>query len=92
MEPNIGKVNSFIRTMIGFTVLSYATARMSKKPWKQSYVFLALLGAMKVAEGLMHYCPMVALWQRRNNWMDDAMFWENETSNDLYNSSVKSGE
>ena len=86
MRPNIGRTNSFIRTMIGFSILSFATARMVKKPWKQSYVLLAVVGAMKVAEGLMNYCPLVALWEKRNSWMDDALRWKKEPSNDFYHS------
>ncbi|PPA68981.1 YgaP family membrane protein [Jeotgalibacillus proteolyticus] len=92
MHSNISGVNSFVRMIIGLTVLSFATGRMSRKPWKQSYILLAALGAMKVAEGLMHYCPLVALWERRGSWMDDALNWENETSNYLHSSEVGSGE
>ncbi|KIL47007.1 YgaP family membrane protein [Jeotgalibacillus campisalis] len=92
MRSNIGRTNSYIRTIAGFTILSIATARMAKKPWKKSFFLLAVLGAMKVAEGLMQFCPLVALWDKRNNWMDDALNWESETSNYLHHSEVGSGE
>lgn len=78
MQPNIGSTNSFIRTVIGFSLLSIAIDRMIRKPWNQPYALLAFLGAMKVAEGLLHFCPIVALWDRKDRWMDDALRWENE--------------
>ncbi|KIL48161.1 YgaP family membrane protein [Jeotgalibacillus soli] len=92
MNQNIGSINSFIRMIVGFSLLSFATARMARKPWKQSYLMLAMLGAMKVAEGFLHYCPIVALWERKNNWMDDAFNWDEEKINDaLKNTNFEAG-
>ncbi|AEV17683.1 DUF2892 domain-containing protein [Geobacillus sp. G4] len=65
---NIGIVNAFIRITVGLTVIAWATARLARRPWCTSYLWAALLGAMKVGEGITRFCPMTALFdnmQRR---------------------------
>lgn len=62
--PNIGIVNALIRITIGFTLLSWTTAKMVKRPWRDSYLFIAILAAMKIAEGVVRYCPLTALCKK----------------------------
>ncbi|WP_025948711.1 YgaP family membrane protein [Geobacillus thermocatenulatus] len=65
---NIGIVNAFIRITVGLTLIAWATARLARRPWCTSYLWAALLGAMKVGEGITRFCPMTALFdnmQRR---------------------------
>ncbi|MBS4191829.1 DUF2892 domain-containing protein [Bacillus sp. FJAT-49705] len=62
-KPNIGIVNALIRITIGLTILSCSTARLVTRPWRQSNLLFAILGAMKVAEGIVRYCPVTALFQ-----------------------------
>lgn len=64
IKPNIGILNALIRITIGLTLLSWCTAKLVKKPWRESYLFVAICGAMKVAEGIVRYCPMTAFFQR----------------------------
>lgn len=64
VTPNIGIVNALIRMTIGFTLLAWTTAKMVKRPWQDSYLFVAILSAMKIAEGIVRYCPMTALFER----------------------------
>jgi hypothetical protein len=64
MKPNIGIVNALIRITFGATILAWTTAKMVKRPWRDSYIFLAMLGAMKVAEGITRFCPLTALFER----------------------------
>jgi predicted ATPase len=64
IKPNIGILNALIRITIGLTILSWSTAKLVKFPWRDSYLFMALCGAMKVAEGIVRYCPMTAFFQR----------------------------
>lgn len=71
IKPNIGLLNALIRITIGLTVLSAASAKFAKKPWRQSYLLLMMLGAMKVAEGIVKYCPLTALYQCREERMND---------------------
>lgn len=63
-EQNIGIVNALIRITCGFTVLAWTTAKLVKKPWRESYILLAALAAMKIAEGIVQYCPVTALFEK----------------------------
>lgn len=63
IKQNIGILNALIRITCGLTLLSWTTAKMAKKPWRESYLLLAVVGAMKVAEGIVHYCPVTAVVQ-----------------------------
>jgi hypothetical protein len=64
ISKNIGILNALIRITIGLTVLSWSTAKMVKFPWRDSYLFIAICGAMKVAEGIVRFCPATALFER----------------------------
>ncbi|MFE8697074.1 DUF2892 domain-containing protein [Cytobacillus sp. FJAT-53684] len=63
IKPNIGMINALIRITCGLTILAFSTAKFSKKPWCESYMLLAFLGAMKVAEGIVRFCPVTALFE-----------------------------
>ena len=63
IRTNIGILNALIRITIGLTVLSWSTAKLVKRPYYQSYIWVALCGAMKVAEGIVRYCPVTDLIQ-----------------------------
>jgi hypothetical protein len=63
VKPNINILNSLIRITIGLTILSWSTAKLVKRPWRDSYLIMAMLGAMKVAEGIVRYCPLTALFE-----------------------------
>lgn len=76
VKQNIGMVNAMIRITVGFTVLTWITAKLVKKPWRDSYLILAMLAAMKIAEGIVRFCPLTALFERSQE-MDN----EREDSN-----------
>jgi hypothetical protein len=57
-NKNVGIVNAYIRTAFGFTLLSWATAKMVKKPWCQSYLLVAIFAALNISEGIVRYCPI----------------------------------
>ncbi|MDM5153132.1 DUF2892 domain-containing protein [Bacillus sp. DX1.1] len=59
MKPNIGTINALIRITIGFVVLSCSTAKLVRKPWCTWFKVLLWLGAMKIAEGIVRFCPIV---------------------------------
>jgi hypothetical protein len=71
ITKNIGILNALIRITLGLTILSWSTAKMVKHPWKESYVFIALCGAMKVAEGIIRFCPVTALFREYKDDMKD---------------------
>lgn len=65
-KPNISLVDALIRITCGFTFLAWSTAKLSKKPHNQSYLLIALLAGMKIAEGIVRYCPIVALFDKKD--------------------------
>ena len=64
VRPNIGTINSLVRITIGLTILAWSTSKMVKRPWRDSNIFMAMMGAMKVAEGIVRYCPVTALYEK----------------------------
>ncbi|KIQ94094.1 hypothetical protein LH47_01827 [Anoxybacillus thermarum] len=64
MKQNIGVINAMIRITFGFTMLAWTTASLSRKPWRESYIWLIMLAAMKIAEGIVRFCPVMALFER----------------------------
>lgn len=64
VKPNIHLMNALIRITIGLTVVAWGTAKLVKRPWRDSYLLMILLGAMKVGEGIVRYCPVTALYQK----------------------------
>lgn len=63
MKPNIGIMNALCRITVGFTMISWATAKLVKRPWRDSYIIIAMLGGMKIGEGITRFCPLTALYQ-----------------------------
>ena len=63
IRPNISILNALIRITCGLTLLSWVTAKLVKQPWRESYLIVALLAAMKVGEGIVRYCPVTDLIQ-----------------------------
>jgi len=66
VKPNIGIINALIRITIGLTILSWCTAKQVRKPYHQSYLWVAICGAMKVAEGIVRFCPVTAYFEQCN--------------------------
>ncbi|WP_077210705.1 YgaP family membrane protein [Bacillus dakarensis] len=73
IKPNIGILNSLIRITCGLTMLAWSTAKMVKQPWRDSNLLIAILGAMKVGEGIVRYCPITALFEQ--------VFFQNGSNN-----------
>ncbi|WP_059104470.1 YgaP family membrane protein [Shouchella shacheensis] len=64
MKPNISRINALCRITCGLSLLVCAGARLSRHP-KCVLSHLGVMGgAMKTAEGIVRYCPMVALKQQ----------------------------
>ncbi|KEZ53407.1 YgaP family membrane protein [Metabacillus indicus] len=78
MKPNIGIVNGLVRITIGLFLLSWASAKYSKKPWKESALLVMLLGAMKVGEGILRFCPLTFMYQE---YKEEDLEFEDKTYN-----------
>jgi Protein of unknown function (DUF2892) len=63
MKQNISIMNALIRITFGLVVLSCSTAKLTRKPWCTWSKVLLWLGAMKVAEGIVRFCPIVEAWK-----------------------------
>lgn len=63
MKPNINMINALVRITFGLTILTWATARLSKRPYRESYLLAAIVGAMKVGEGITRFCPLTFLYE-----------------------------
>ncbi|WP_078550250.1 YgaP family membrane protein [Litchfieldia alkalitelluris] len=65
MKPNIGVLNALVRITCGFTMVAWATAKMVKRPWRDSYLIPAILGGMKIGEGITRFCPLTYLVEKQ---------------------------
>lgn len=69
-----------MRITCGFTFLTWAMAKMVKKPWKnQSYIIVVMLSAMKIGEGILRYCPVVDAMENGQSFMKNESKQENES-------------
>lgn len=71
MKQNIGTLNSLVRISCGLTMLAYATATMTRKPYSGIPVFIAMAGAMKVAEGIVRFCPLTYAFKKQIEEMEE---------------------
>ncbi|MGE7907146.1 YgaP-like transmembrane domain [Peribacillus sp. NPDC094092] len=80
-KQNISIINALMRITCGFTFLTWAMAKMVKKPWKnQSYIIVVMLSAMKIGEGILRYCPVVDAMENRQNLMTNEPKQEHESN------------
>lgn len=71
MKQNIGIINALIRLTAGFTILAWIISKMVRRPYRDSYILVAMLAAMKIGEGILKYCPITDLFERyQGNYMD----------------------
>ncbi len=62
MKKNVGTIDAIVRITCGLTGLAWATSRMVRRPYRSMPMIMASLSAMKVAEGITRYCPMLGLF------------------------------
>jgi hypothetical protein len=87
MKPNIGIINALIRLTAGFTILAWIISKMVRRPYRDSYILVALLAAMKIGEGILKYCPITDLFERYqgNRGHKDDFDFDSEFGNDHKN-------
>ncbi|WP_411954830.1 DUF2892 domain-containing protein [Alkalibacillus sp. S2W] len=66
-KQNIGTINALVRITLGLFFISYGTIKATKRPWHQRYYLLILAAAMKVAEGIVRYCPVTDMAKKQIN-------------------------
>lgn len=82
-NSNIGIINALIRITCGLTFLTWAAAKYSKKPWCNSYLVVIMLSAMKVAEGIVRYCPITDLIKNGQNQMNQSFQMNKNQQNQM---------
>jgi hypothetical protein len=63
MKPNLNNVEAIIRITLGLTGLAWITARWSQRRNSPLSMWIAMLFAKKVAEGITKFCPLKALYR-----------------------------
>ncbi|QWU43312.1 MULTISPECIES: DUF2892 domain-containing protein [Bacillus] len=58
MKQNIGTINALIRITLGLILFGCSTAKLVRKPWCTWSKVLLWIGAMKIAEGIVRFCPI----------------------------------
>ncbi|MFP7478333.1 DUF2892 domain-containing protein [Terribacillus saccharophilus] len=61
MKPNMGIIQAMIRITAGVSIVGYATAVLVTRPKKLMAHLALLAGAMKIAEGIVRYCPSMTI-------------------------------
>lgn len=67
MRKNIGTVDAYMRIACGLYGLVWSATRIAKRPKSICYCLIAISSAMKVAEGITRYCPMLAMLGKNTN-------------------------
>lgn len=63
MKPNIGIANAMVRITAGFSMLTFLTIRAVKRRDASIHPMWIVLSSMKIAEGIVKYCPMKAAYE-----------------------------
>lgn len=79
MKPNIGIINSMVRITAGLSMLTYLTIRGSRNHHSSVHPLLIALSALKVAEGIVRFCPLTAVYEdmayekdgKEESWQQD---------------------
>ncbi|OZI12417.1 hypothetical protein CEW92_06760 [Bacillaceae bacterium SAS-127] len=69
VTSNIGIINALIRITAGFTIFAWGTSKLINQPWRNSYLVMAMLGGMKIGEGILRFCPVTALFNKRQEML-----------------------
>ncbi len=65
MKPNIGRMDAYCRITLGLAMLACSTAKFVHRPMGTAPLIGALIGGMKVAEGVTRFCPLVCLAEQQ---------------------------
>ena len=62
MKKNVGTFDATMRITWGLTGLAWGISRMIRYPHRGMPLFITMLSAMKVAEGVTRWCPALELF------------------------------
>jgi hypothetical protein len=61
MKKNVGTIDALFRITIGLFGLAWGISKMTRSPRRLWPKLVAFQGAMKAAEGMIRFCPLLAL-------------------------------
>jgi hypothetical protein len=61
MKKNVGTIDSLFRITIGLFGLAWGISKMTRSPHRFWPKLVAFQSAMKAAEGIIRFCPLLAL-------------------------------
>lgn len=61
MQKNVGTIDALIRITFGLVGLAYCATAKRRFPW-----CMAIHSALKVAEGITRFCPILAIFGKEN--------------------------
>ncbi|MEC1179773.1 DUF2892 domain-containing protein [Metasolibacillus meyeri] len=61
LEENISERSAFMRLICGVSMTACGVGRIAHRPNCWTGHIMIAAGAMKIAEGIFHYCPMKAM-------------------------------
>lgn len=72
MKQNISVLNAIMRITCGLTAVAWATSRMARRPGRLVFLCVAMMGAMRVAEGILRYCPVTDVLKNNGGIMKES--------------------
>lgn len=63
MKKNVGTLDAIFRITIGLAGLAWSTGRFSRRTTGFMPLVVAFFSAMKVAEGVTRFCPLLGLFK-----------------------------
>lgn len=67
MQRNVGTVDALMRITVGLTGVAWGISRMVYEPKRSMPILVTMASAMKVAEGVTRFCPMLAMMNTKSN-------------------------
>ncbi|GAA0368806.1 YgaP family membrane protein [Bacillus horti] len=60
-KKNVSTTDALFRITMGLTGVAWGTAEMIRRPYGVTPLLVTMASAMKVAEGITRYCPVMAM-------------------------------
>ncbi|MGD9679151.1 MAG: DUF2892 domain-containing protein [Vulcanibacillus sp.] len=61
MKKNVGTLDAMLRISSGLFSLAWSISRMTRFPYRGTYIMVGMMSAMMVAQGVTRYCTILDL-------------------------------
>ena len=65
MKPNLSLIESLLRITCGLTLLTLSSSKTNRKSSSIIGIIGIVIGAMKVAEGITRFCPLMYMSSKK---------------------------